>query len=74
MQQVRIFEVLETNLQELEDEINTWLRETGVKIISITGNVAPQSQTSQPKARPAPSDVLLVVLYEVPEDDGRAEL
>lgn len=70
MQQVRIFEVLETNLQELEDEINTWLRETKVKIISITGNVAPQSQISQPKARPAPSDVLLVVLYEVNESEA----
>ena len=66
MQQVKIFEVLENDLQSLEDEINAWLRESGARIISITGNIAPQSATSQPKARPAPSDVLLVVLYELP--------
>ncbi len=66
MQQVKIFEVLENDLKALEDEINAWLRESGARIISITGNIAPQSTTSQPKARPAPSEVLLVVLYELP--------
>lgn len=70
MQQVKIFEVLENNLQALEDEINAWLRESGVRIISMTGNIAPQSAISHPKARPAPSDVLLVVLYELPEDSA----
>ena len=65
MQQVKIFECLETEVKSLEDEINTWLRETSAQIISITGNIAPQSASSQPKASPAPSDVLLVVLYEI---------
>ena len=64
MQQVKIFECLETEIQSLEDDINAWLRETGARIISITGNIAPQSVSSHPKARPAPSDVLLIVLYE----------
>ncbi len=68
MQQVRIFEVPENNLGSLEDEINKWLRDSGVKVISITGNIAPQSAISHPKARPAPSDVLLIVLYEQAED------
>lgn len=64
MQQVKIFECRENEIKSLEDEINQWLRESGARIISITGNIAPQSATSQPKARPAPSDVLLIVLYE----------
>lgn len=65
MQQVKIFECLENEITSLEDAINQWLRESGARIISITGNIAPQSATSQPKARPAPSDVLLIVLYEL---------
>ncbi|NIL98555.1 MAG: hypothetical protein GTO76_11365 [Planctomycetales bacterium] len=65
MQQVKIFECLENEINSLEHEINQWLRESGARIISITGNIAPQSVTSQPKARPAPSDVLLIVLYEL---------
>jgi hypothetical protein len=65
MQQVKIFECLENEIKSLEEEINQWLRESGARIISITGNIAPQSATSQPKARPAPSDVLLIVLYDL---------
>ena len=67
MQQVKIFECLETEISSLESEINEWLRETGAQVISMTGNIAPQSVTSHPRAKPAPSDVLLVVLYEIAE-------
>ena len=67
MQQIKIFESLETEISSLESEINEWLRETGAQVISMTGNIAPQSVTSHPRAKPAPSDVLLVVLYEIAE-------
>ena len=67
MQQVKIFECVETEVKSLEAEINAWLRDSGARIVSITGNIAPQSASSQPKAHPAPSDVLLIVLYEVSE-------
>jgi hypothetical protein len=66
MQQVKIFECRENEIADMEKEINEWLRESGANILSITGNIAPQSTTSHPKARPAPSDVLLIVLYELP--------
>lgn len=66
MQQVKIFECLENEIVEMESNINRWLQESGAKILTITGNIAPQSTTSHPKARPAPSDVLLIVLYELP--------
>lgn len=66
MQQVKIFECRENEIADMETEINQWLQESGATILSITGNIAPQSTTSHPKARPAPSDVLLIVLYELP--------
>jgi hypothetical protein len=72
MQQVRIFKTVETDLPNLEKQINEWVRETGVQILSITGNVAPQSGGTERKATTlgtshfAASDVLLIVLYETP--------
>ena len=67
MQQVKIFQAAENETEQLEQSINLWLRETEVQIISITGNIAPQSASSSPRARPAPSDILLIVLYETLE-------
>ena len=68
MQQVKIFECFENEVELLEAKINQWLKESQVKVISITGNIAPQSSVSHPKAKPAPSDVLLVILYETEDD------
>ena len=45
MQQVKLFKSLESDINSLEAEVNGWLRESGVKVLSITGNIAPQSQT-----------------------------
>ncbi|MCA9218551.1 MAG: hypothetical protein KDB27_36030 [Planctomycetales bacterium] len=67
MHQVKIFECRENEIGELESEINKWLSETGARVINITGNIAPQSVVSHPKSVASPSDVLLVVVYEVPE-------
>ncbi len=67
VQQVKIFECRENEVGDLEAEINKWLAETGANVISITGNIAPQSPVSHPKSVASPSDVLLVVLYEPSE-------
>ncbi len=70
MQQVKIFECLENEIAEMESNINRWLRESGARIVSITGNIAPQSQPASSKAGGLtqgtypPSDVVLIVLYE----------
>jgi hypothetical protein len=70
MQQVKIFKNLESNVAELESEVNAWIRQSGVRVVSITGNIAPQSEA--PKSGGslgnsfAPSDVILIVLYETP--------
>ena len=69
MQQVKIFKSLETDVLALEREINAWIRDTGAKVISISGNIAPQSGGpslggSSSSDYPTPSDILLVVLYQ----------
>jgi len=73
MQQVKIFTNLEDNTQDLENEINKWIAESGAKVLQITGNIAPQSVipteesrklTSAGSRRFAPSDVVVIVLYE----------
>ena len=49
MHQIKIFKALETDLAPLEMQINTWLAESGVKIINIFGNVAAQSMPMDEK-------------------------
>ena len=70
VQQVKIFKGLESDVPALEAEINAWIHQSGIKVLSITGNIAPQSQPPGDKkgpslqSGPAASDVVLVVLYE----------
>lgn len=72
MQQVKIFKGIESEIHALESEINAWIRENRARVISITGNIAPQSRRSDADANAlgtggfAASDILLVVLYETP--------
>lgn len=66
MQQVRIFKSIESELHPLEDQINQWIKESGIKIISVTGNIAGQSpgQSTAAMSSFSASDVLVIVLYE----------
>ena len=71
MQQVKIFSGLEGATEEMSSEINTWIRESGAKIVQITGNIAPQSNATAGStgtlgvgSARAPSDVMIFVLYE----------
>lgn len=76
MQQIKIFRGLETETEQLEQTVNAWLRSTGVRVIQMFGNIAPQTvlhvQSGGPvvgaesgvSRRFGPSDILLVVLYE----------
>jgi len=70
VQQVKLFKGLESDVEGLEKEINDWLSEAGVKVTNMFGNISPQ--TVRPEAGTggglgrsyAPSDILIVVLYE----------
>jgi hypothetical protein len=69
MRQVKIFKNVESNLGELEKEVNSWISQSGAQIVGITGNIAPQSDSSVAggglsKSAFPPSDVVIIVLYE----------
>ena len=72
MQQVKIFKTIELELESVEKQINAWIKESKIRVISITGNIAPQTATAESKGLTsskggfAPSDVLVIVLYETP--------
>jgi len=64
MRLVKIFMAKEDRSSDLESDINQWVEQSGAHLVSVTGNVAPQSQVSYPNKKPEPSDVLVVVVYE----------
>ena len=64
MQQVKIFKSVESELGELQNEINIWIKKNKVKVISITGNIAAQApSTSGIQSGFSSADVLVIVLY-----------
>ena len=65
MQQVKLFKSIESELDALEAEINAWASSTGARIISVNGNIAPQTGNQHPLGTFSASDVLIIVLYEV---------
>jgi hypothetical protein len=76
VQQIKLFKGIEHELKALEDEINAWLVESQAEVLSITGNIAPQTDSPRPDASGLthsefpPSDVLIVVLYKRPPGAG----
>lgn len=72
MHQVKIFKGVENEVSQLEADINSWLKSSGARVVNITGNIAPQtggaggssSAATLGQGPHAPSDVLVVVLYE----------
>ncbi len=68
MQQVKLFKSVESNVSALEEEINGWLMSNNVQIVSIVGNIAPQSVAGKDTAASikgfAPSDLFVMLLYE----------
>jgi hypothetical protein len=73
--QVKIFKALEVETDSLETRVNQWLAQTGAKVLSISGNIAPQSEghtgrTTGLGSAGNASDVLLIILYEMPDNAG----
>lgn len=70
MHQVKLFKGLETDLAEVEKQMNAWLAANDVKVINIFGNMSPQSCPADDKNAMiakgtfVPSDIMLVVHYE----------
>jgi hypothetical protein len=64
MQQIKIFKSVDNELGALEQEINRWIAEDGIRIISVQGNIAPQAGKHAAQGSFSAADVLVVVLYE----------
>ena len=64
MRKVKLFKGLDEDLPSLEQEINGWVEQTEAQIVSVTGNIAPQTPSDTQRMGLSPSDVLLVVVYE----------
>ena len=76
MKQIKLFVGREDHTADLEGEVNAWIAESGAAVLSITGNISPQSVLPSKEAasnlsssgthtrRFAPSDILLIVTYE----------
>lgn len=69
MQQVKIFKSIESELDQMETEVNRWivrLNKKGGKVVKIEGNIAPQSGSGTgPMNSFSASDILLIVLFEI---------
>lgn len=70
MRQVKLFVDIESNIEALEERVNTWLKESHANVINIFGNVAPQTvmrelkTTALSERRYASSDVFIAIEYE----------
>ena len=68
MQQIRIFKSIETDVGDLEREINGWIQESGIRVVNIFGNIAPQTVTTDALTSSgrafSPSDIFMIIVYE----------
>ncbi|MEM9586436.1 MAG: hypothetical protein AAGA03_04075 [Planctomycetota bacterium] len=66
VRQIKIFKSVDSELAALEKEINRWMRKSGARVVSMTGNLS-----SSPGASGGPlntfsaSDVMVILMYEV---------
>ncbi len=70
MHQIKIFKGIESETALLEKQVNEWLARENARVISVSGNIAPQSQPvditgGSIRANPwPPSDVVIIVHYD----------
>ncbi|HVP72827.1 MAG TPA: hypothetical protein VMS30_03760 [Phycisphaerales bacterium] len=67
--QIRLFKGVETEVRDMEKEINHWLKDTKARVVHLASNIAPQSNDPQafagPKSRQfAPSDLFVAIVYD----------
>ena len=74
MHQIQIFIGKEDEPARLTKEVNDWLASSNAKVVNIFGNLSPQTVAEKADAtrtisdsggrRYAPSDIMLVVVYQ----------
>jgi len=65
MQQVKIFKSIESEREELEKEINRWIRRSGARVLSVTGNITTNGGGGGPMSSFSGSDILVMLLVEI---------
>ncbi len=66
MQQVKIFKGVDSEIPEVEQQMNRWMRKSGARVISITGNISAQTPTNSSGMNSfSASDILVIVLYDI---------
>ena len=66
MQQIKIFKAVDTELEDLEKQINRFIRKHGVRVLSISGNhSAALDASSGPMNTFSGGDVTVIMLFEI---------
>ena len=65
MQQVKIFKSVDTELGDMESQMNQWIVDSKVTILSIHGNISPQAGKHGIQGSFSAADVFVIVLYAV---------
>lgn len=68
MQKVKLFKGVESEMEDLESEVNKWIESSGCRVVNIVGNIAPQTRDPNSLESFAVSDILVVVTYEVGDE------
>ena len=69
MQQIKIFKSIESERPEMEKEINRWIRKSGVRVLSVTGNITSHGGAGGPMSSFSGSDILIVLLVDVDQPE-----
>jgi hypothetical protein len=68
--QIRLFKHVETEIRDMEKEINDWLKKTNARVVQVCGNIAPQSAKdnspsgSSGRKQFGASDLFVAVVYD----------
>ncbi len=66
MQQVKIFKSVDTELDDLEKQINRFIRKNNIRVLSISGNHSAALATgSSPMNTFSGGDVTVIMLFEI---------
>ena len=66
MQQVKIFKSVDTEIDDLEKQINRFIRKNNVRVLSISGNHSASLDTSGgPLNSFSGGDVIVILLFEI---------
>lgn len=66
VQQIKIFKSVDTELEDLEKQINRFIRKNNIRVLSISGNhsAAPVA-SGNPMNTFAGGDVVVIMLFEI---------